>query len=271
MKNNVSTAVSVTPPQLSKFDLRHLIYERSVQVTKRYAEIIERSGIAKMFSDAEHNAFRDCCNGTHFAPAYQIENGVLINFENALEDGIAEKYEIDASATIAMLRELTFTDQVALVEYIERFWRDDQKGAPNDEIRFLNSIGENYEQINDRYSEILSRTDITHMFREADNNALRDCCSSIVLIPAYMFDGEVSGGNVGCADDDTVEEYGVRASDILDKLCTLSYTDLVALDERANQFWCGFEMEDQPEEVGFVSSIITNPCDQVTQYQMKGI
>lgn len=92
-------------------------------IADRYAETTRRARIAQKFSAAELNAFRDCCNGTFFEPAPLIDGAVLANFADSLEDGLAEKWEIDADAAVAKLRALSYADQVALVEDIETYWR----------------------------------------------------------------------------------------------------------------------------------------------------
>jgi len=93
------------------------------QICDRYTEIRRRARIKQRFSEEELSALRDCCNGTIFGPAQLIDGAVLANFEDSLIDGLAEKWEIDAATTITKLRDLTYPDQVALVENIELFWR----------------------------------------------------------------------------------------------------------------------------------------------------
>lgn len=92
-------------------------------ICDRYAEICRRARVAGKFSAAQMNALRDCSNGTSFEPASLIDGSVLANFCDALLDGIAEKWGIDADATRQALAALTYPDQVALVEEIEKFWR----------------------------------------------------------------------------------------------------------------------------------------------------
>lgn len=90
-------------------------------IADRYDEIIRRSRIGKRFSERQMNALRDCCSGTLFEPPGLIDGAVRANFEDSLLDGLAEKWEIDTAETIEILRGLTFSDQVALVEEIESF------------------------------------------------------------------------------------------------------------------------------------------------------
>lgn len=117
------TSIYLNPPIAEALKSADSISGQLGKICDRYAETNRRARIAQRFSEAELNAFRDCCNGTWFEPAQLIDGAVLANFEDSLQDGIAEKWGIDAPSTIAKLRELTYPDQVALVEDIEAFWR----------------------------------------------------------------------------------------------------------------------------------------------------
>ena len=117
------TSIYLNPPLSEALKGADSISGRLGQICDRYAETNRRARIAQRFSEAELNAFRDCCNGTIFGPAGLIDGAVLANFEDSAPDGLYEKWVIDAPATIAKLRALTYPDQVALVEDIEIFWR----------------------------------------------------------------------------------------------------------------------------------------------------
>lgn len=98
----------------------------------RYLEILRRTRVARRFSEAELNALRDCCNGTWFEPAQLIDGAILANLEDSEIDGLYEKWAIDGAALAAKLRELSFADQVALVEEIEQWWRTQCPSEPSD-------------------------------------------------------------------------------------------------------------------------------------------
>lgn len=117
------TSIYINPPIEEALKGADSISGRLGHVCDRYAEINRRARIAQRFSENELNALRDVCNGTVFSPAQLIDGAVLADFEDSLQDGIAEKWSIDAEATIAKLRDLAYPDQVALVEDIEAFWR----------------------------------------------------------------------------------------------------------------------------------------------------
>ena len=117
------TSIYLNPPIEAALKDADSISGRLGQICDRFAETNRRARIAQRFSEAELNAFRDCCNGTWFEPAQLIDGAILANFEDSAPDGLYEKWGIDAPATIAKLRDLTYPDQVALVEDIEVFWR----------------------------------------------------------------------------------------------------------------------------------------------------
>ena len=89
----------------------------------RYAEVIRRHrGVEKLFSVAEMNAMRDVANGWWAEPAATIDGGLALNLEDSIQDGIGEKWGVDAPALVARLRALSYADQLALVAGIEAWW-----------------------------------------------------------------------------------------------------------------------------------------------------
>jgi hypothetical protein len=125
------TSIYLNPPLEEALKGTDSISGRLGQICDRFAETNRRARIRQQFNEAELNAFRDCCNGTIFGPAQLIDGAVLANFEDSAPDGLYEKWEIDAPATIAKLRGLTYPDQVALVEDIEAFWRGVANAGPD--------------------------------------------------------------------------------------------------------------------------------------------
>lgn len=102
-------------------------------IAGRYTEILRRARIASRFTAHELDALRDCCNGTWFDPASLIDGAVLANFQDALQDGLGNKWGIDPAAVAERLRALSYPEQVALVEDIEQFWRGVAGGGPDPE------------------------------------------------------------------------------------------------------------------------------------------
>lgn len=89
----------------------------------RYAETVRRHrGVEKQFSEAEMNALRDVANGWWAEPAATIDGGLALNLEDSIQDGIGEKWGIDAPALVDRLRALPYADQLALVAGIEAWW-----------------------------------------------------------------------------------------------------------------------------------------------------
>lgn len=125
------TSIYLNPPLEEALKGADSISGRLGQICDRFGETNRRARIRQRFSEAELNALRDVCNGTIFGPAQLIDGAVLADFEDSLIDGIAEKWGIDAPATIAKLRDLTYPDQVALVEDIETFWRGVSNAGPD--------------------------------------------------------------------------------------------------------------------------------------------
>lgn len=89
----------------------------------RYAEILRRERVEKLFSDAQWNALRDMLNGTICEPAEVIRGSLNMGWEDSLEDGIAEKWDVDPAAMQQKLAALTYVQEVAIIEAVERWWR----------------------------------------------------------------------------------------------------------------------------------------------------
>ncbi len=94
----------------------------------RYAEILRRERIDKHFSAAEWNALRDMLNGTLSEPAELIRGSLQMGWEDSVEDGLAEKWDVDPTALQQKLAALTFVQEVAVVEAVERWWRNQKSG-----------------------------------------------------------------------------------------------------------------------------------------------
>lgn len=97
------------------------------QVLDRYAEILRRERIEKLFTDAQWNALRDMLNGTLSEPAELIRGSLAMSWEDSIEDGIAEKWDVDPQSMQQKLAALTYVQEVAIVEAVERWWRDQRE------------------------------------------------------------------------------------------------------------------------------------------------
>jgi hypothetical protein len=89
----------------------------------RYAEILRRERIEKQFSEAEWNALRDMLNGTLSEPAELIRGSLAMGWEDSVEDGLAEKWDVDPAALQKKLAALSYVQEVAVIEAVERWWR----------------------------------------------------------------------------------------------------------------------------------------------------
>ena len=78
-----------------------------------------RTRIERKFSDAERNAILDATISWLVDPAAAVFGGVAMEIEDAIPDGLAEKWGVDVGALLEKLRNLTPGDEVALVEWIE--------------------------------------------------------------------------------------------------------------------------------------------------------
>ena len=90
----------------------------------RYYEALARArkALRSQFSTPELSAILDVCNGTVYG-AHSIP-WLYASMQDALEDGIAAKWQIDGPALVAKLRALSYIDAAALVDAAERAWRN---------------------------------------------------------------------------------------------------------------------------------------------------
>ena len=89
----------------------------------RYAEILRRERVEKLFNDSEWNALRDMLNGTINEPATLIAGSLAQGWADSLHDGIADKWSVDAFEMTRRIEMLTFPQQIAVIEAVEAWWR----------------------------------------------------------------------------------------------------------------------------------------------------
>lgn len=127
-KKSSRTTIYISEPLLKAIGASpDSISGRLATIGDRYTEIMRRQRVETKFSEPELNALRDCCNGTLFQPAQLIDGAILADFTDSAADGLYEKWEIDGKATAKKLAALTYTEQVALVEAIEQWWRTQRR------------------------------------------------------------------------------------------------------------------------------------------------
>lgn len=98
--------------------------KRVAVVVDRYREILRRERIDQEFSEVEWNLLRDIGNGTVFEPAQLIAGSLAQMAEDSRPDGVFEKWDVAPGELITKLRCLTYAQEVAVVEAIEAWWRD---------------------------------------------------------------------------------------------------------------------------------------------------
>lgn len=94
------------------------------QSLERYYDALdrERRELRKNFLPAEISLITDCLNGTVFSDAMSV--GMLYG---EIEDGIQldkldEKWEVDGQALVEKLNRLTYTQNLAIIDAVERYW-----------------------------------------------------------------------------------------------------------------------------------------------------
>ena len=105
-------------------------------IVDRYGEICARN--RPQLTEGEWMAVCDCCNGTWFAPASTLVGSVLTNVEDTPE--LADKWDIDQPALQRKLAALSYCEQVALVDMIERFWAAGSIDNATEQLRNIGAI-----------------------------------------------------------------------------------------------------------------------------------
>jgi len=91
---------------------------RITTILDRYHEMVRRTRIHQKFSERELGLMRAACNGWHAEPAAAVFGGVALEVEDALPDGLADEWEVDAAALLQKLRALSPGEEIALVEAV---------------------------------------------------------------------------------------------------------------------------------------------------------
>lgn len=98
---------------------------------ERYYDLLRRTrvNLADRFSAGECGAILDANNGSIFE-TWSIRL-VAANVEDSEPDGLYEKWGINGPALVDKLQSLSLVEAHALVDAIERWWRDDQRKDPS--------------------------------------------------------------------------------------------------------------------------------------------
>ena len=121
-ENMPKVQTHLTPDTLDACNARGSVSGTINRSVTRYVAIVEHSAAVTALSDAERDAVRDACRGWLPEPVQTIRGGPALEVADALADGLAEAHGIDGPALVAKLRALSFADEVALVDDVERYW-----------------------------------------------------------------------------------------------------------------------------------------------------
>ena len=121
-------SISLMPNVISEIEARaHATGgERSATINRmidRYTTLLNdsRRHLREILTDAEIGLVLDVFNGTLFAEPFSIQL-VAKEIEDSLVDGYAEKWKCDGPELVHKLNGLSYADQVALVDAVERWW-----------------------------------------------------------------------------------------------------------------------------------------------------
>lgn len=89
----------------------------------RYYAILRygRQALRDKFSAAEISAVLDNLNGVWLAEPVSIRL-IYANVSDALEEGLAKKWEIDGPGLVEKLKTLPYAESCALADAVERWW-----------------------------------------------------------------------------------------------------------------------------------------------------
>jgi len=119
-------SISLHPDVAAAVALRGGEGGRSMAINRaldRYFEIlrVEQRRLTEWLSESEMGLILDVLNGSLFSEPFSIQ---LVDHEiaDALQEGYAEKWEIDGPQLVQKLIALTYAQKVALVDAVERWW-----------------------------------------------------------------------------------------------------------------------------------------------------
>lgn len=99
------------------------VHEVAARDLRRYYHCLREELRSVLLTEAEASLICDCCNGTwweaHTVPLLwaNVADGVRL-------EALDQKWGVDGPALIAKLQGLTYGQTLALVDAVERFWRD---------------------------------------------------------------------------------------------------------------------------------------------------
>lgn len=118
MGKEVRKRTSIPQADLSTNEVEALMSETARRDLERYYDLLTRS--LPKFSAGEAMLLADVLNGTIHAP-YSVSL-LWAQVSDAVQDGYAQKWQIDGSALVERLRSLTPFECMAIADAIERAW-----------------------------------------------------------------------------------------------------------------------------------------------------
>ena len=100
------------------------------EMIERYDYLMssERRELATLFTPGECGLLCDVFNGTRFAEPFSIQM-VGAEIEDSYQDGYAEKWGVDRAQMSAKMAGITRSQQIALVDAVERWWDNQSAGG----------------------------------------------------------------------------------------------------------------------------------------------
>ena len=86
---------------------------------ERLGELQRRVRLGHLFSEAEQNAIQDACMSWWAEPASTIAQGITLEVEDALEDGLADQWLIDGPHLVSKLKNLSYAEELSIVMWLE--------------------------------------------------------------------------------------------------------------------------------------------------------
>jgi hypothetical protein len=88
----------------------------------RYYELLSYALLTVDMSEGEAGLIVDAMNGTIMEPISVAAQMLHYSIDDSLEDGLAEKWEVDGPALVGKLQRMSLLQRAAVCDAVERFW-----------------------------------------------------------------------------------------------------------------------------------------------------
>ncbi|RIH81888.1 hypothetical protein [Calidithermus roseus] len=134
MKKYPQVTVRLSREQAQALEARAAAWGGSIhaaagEILERYLYLVasELRDLAGQFSLAEVSLLADVVNGWHIEP--HTVGLLWAEVADALEEGYAEKWQVDGPVLVARLRNLTYGQTLALTDALQRWWAQGERAA----------------------------------------------------------------------------------------------------------------------------------------------